>query len=53
MTKALELLAILVIMLLIISVVMLPWPGNIVIGGLLLFTAIVIFVYERRAKKKS
>jgi len=53
MPKALEFLAILIIILLIISVVMLPWPGNIVIGGLLALTVIVTFVYERRAKKKS
>lgn len=53
MPKSLELLAILIIILLIISLMALPWPGNMVIGGLLLFTAIVIFIYERRAKKKS
>ena len=53
MRRIVDIVGILVIILLIISVVIMPWPANIAIGGLLLITAILIFISDRRAKKKA
>lgn len=53
MAKILDILMILILILFVISVLMMPWPANIVIGALLLLTVIVSFAHERRAKKNS
>ena len=53
MRRVVEILAILAIMLLILSIVTMPWPANIGIGFLLLVTFVVIFIYDRRAKKRE
>ncbi len=44
---------ILVLILLIVSVVAMPWPANVIIGGMALFSFILIFIYARQAKKKE
>jgi len=53
MNKIIEILAILIFMLLIISVVTMPWPVNIVIGCLFVISTIGVFVSQRRAKEQS
>jgi len=53
MTRIIEILAIVIFILLIISVVTMPWPVNVIIGCLFVISTIAVFVSQRRANEKS
>ena len=53
MLRLLEIIAILIFILAIISLVTMPWPANIIILSLVITTFAIVFIYERRRKKKS
>ena len=53
MRRVLEILALLAIILILFSVAILPWPANIVIGGMLVAAIIVDSVYAWRARKRQ
>ena len=51
--RVVEVLTLLIIILVILSLVTMPWPANLVLVSLVLITALVVFLYERRSKKES
>ena len=51
MRKVLEILALLAFALILVSVAILPWPANIIIGGMLVAAIVVDSVYAWRARK--
>jgi len=53
MAWTIEIIGIVIIALFVVSIVMLPWPANMVLGGVALFSSIVAFIYSRGAKKKE
>jgi len=53
MNRILEILAIVIPVLLVVSVVTMPWPANAVIGCLLLVTVVVAVTCEMQHRKKS
>ena len=53
MLRLFEVIAILIFILAIISLVTMPWPANIIFVSLVITTFTIVFVYERRHKKKS
>jgi flagellar biosynthesis protein FliP len=52
MAWTIEIIGIVILALLVVSIVMLPWPANMVLGGLALFSSIFAFIYSRGAKKE-
>jgi hypothetical protein len=53
MRWTIEIIGIVVLALFIVSIAMLPWPANMVLGGVAMFSSIVSFIYSRGAKKKE
>lgn len=53
MAWTIEIIGIVVLVLFVVSIVMLPWPANMVLGGVALLSSIVAIIYSRGAKKKE
>lgn len=53
MVRTIEIIGIVILILFVISIVTMPWPANIVLGGLVFFSSAVVFIYGRGAKKKE
>ncbi|MFC1949338.1 hypothetical protein ACFLW0_04105 [Chloroflexota bacterium] len=51
--RIIEILALIVFILLLVSVAVMPWPVNTILGVLILISFIVIIIYDRRAHKKE
>lgn len=53
MARVIEIIAVIVIILLIIGVVTMPWPANLILGGLATVSVITAIVSDRWVKKKE
>ena len=53
MAWAIEIIGIVILALFIVSIVMLPWPANVVLGGVALFSSVFAFICSRGAKNKE
>ena len=53
MAWTIEIIGIVILILFVVSIVALPWPANMILGGVALLSSIVAFFYSRGAKKKE
>jgi membrane protein implicated in regulation of membrane protease activity len=53
MARAIEIIAVIVIILLIVGVVTMPWPANLILGGIATVSAITAVISSKWAKKKE
>ncbi|MBA7616031.1 hypothetical protein ES703_23322 [subsurface metagenome] len=51
--RTIEIIAIIIIILFIISIFTMPWPANIIIGGMVLLSFVVIVIHGWRTRKKE
>lgn len=53
MTRIIEIIAIVILIMLIVSMATMPWPANVILGSIALITSITAFTYSWLAKKKE
>lgn len=53
MTRIIEILAVIILILLIISMAAMPWPANVILGSIALISSIMAFAYSWLAKKRE
>jgi Kef-type K+ transport system membrane component KefB len=53
MARVLEIVMIIVVIFLILGVVTLPWPANLILGGLATTSFIIAIISDRQKKKKQ
>jgi Kef-type K+ transport system membrane component KefB len=53
MAKTIEIIAVVIIILLIIGVVTMPWPANLILGGIATVSAITAVISSKWEKKKE
>lgn len=53
MSRAVDVIAIIILALLAISVIAMPWPANAILGGVAVFSIVFAVIYTWRNKKKE
>ena len=53
MAWIIEIIGVVILVLFVVSIVMLPWPANMVLGGIALLSSTVAFICSREAKKRE
>ncbi len=51
--RIINIVAIVILVLFFVSILLLPWPANIIIGGLISVSFILVIISDRQAKKRK